>query len=1184
MAISGYSGQPVNPRMSSERWNKVNELFYAALEKDEEQRNAFLVEACGADESLRKEVESLLIAHHQAGNFIQTPAVENALQVLAEDKDQLVIGEQIGAYKIIREIGRGGMGAVYLAERADQQYEKHVAVKLVKRGMDSDQVLQRFRNERQILANFDHPNIARLLDGGSTENGLPYFVMEYVEGQPIDEYCDSRNLTVSQRLELFRQVCAAVSYAHRHLVIHRDIKPSNILVTEEGVPKLLDFGIAKVLQPENDEETRATAAGLRLMTPDYASPEQVQGISVTTASDVYSLGVVLYELLTGHRPYHFHTRSAFDIARMITETEPQMPSTVIHTVEEDHDQTTPESVSRMREGSPDRLSRRLRGDLDNIVLMAMRKEPPRRYLSVELFSEDIRRHLAGLPVTAQKDTLAYRGSKFVRRNKIAVAAATFALLTIVVSAIIGGIIQWRANQQAKFLQEFGQEAARMEGIMRFAYLLPLHDVRNEAQMVEDRLRLLEEKMNQIGGVAYGPGNYALGRGWMSLHEYEKARDHLEQSWNRYQYREPQVANALGLTLAMLYQRELEKASRIRSKAEREERMKTIEKEFRSPALEYVKQGKEVADSPEFITALILFLEKKDDAALSSAEAALKRVPWLYEARKLQADILTDKANALGSRGEYDAAVVQYGLAEATYHKAIESGRSDAEIYRALCGMQNDLLMLQVYETGESPENTFSKSEASCMDALKARPDSAETYSNLLSIYIVYAYYQVWTADEDARPVIEKGIEAGERALRIRSDVADTQRRLGRAYISRGEYDLNHGMDPRPWLKKATEHLDAAIRIDPETASAHANLGTSQYYYGLYVMQTGGDPLPYLERSIQGSKKAIEIRPTSAGFFRDLGAPYLLKVEYELIHGKDLQPTVKDAIAALKRAIELNPNEQIAHFNLGQAHIFQALYELSRGIDPSNSLEKAQTSIHKAIEINPKDDYSYQILGWSYQILAQYAADSGANPEPYIQKAEMNLNHALSIVPERAITLLYIGMLYSLQSDILIGKRSNPGNSIAKARNALEKARAQRPEVLGEVLVFLGKTELNAARWNLHTKKSPEPFAQRAVEVLEEAVRTNGQLAEAHLTLAKVDLLRAQAKDGSIQDRVTSGLQRVEKTLELNPQLAHAFVLKGKLLQMQNSAEESNAAFDQAFRINPLLKRKYRTNSAAMQSS
>src|SRR5216684_2561059 len=320
--------------MTPERWQRINEMFHTALMLDGQERSAFLVSQSAGDDALRAKVAALLASHDQAEGFIQGSVFGDAAQLLVEDEAQAMIGQHIGLYKINREIGRGGMGTVYLATRDDDQYEKQVAIKVVKRGMDTDLVLARFRNERQILAGFDHPNIARLFDGGSTETGLPYFIMEYIEGQAIDEFCDSQRLSTAARLELFRTVCSAVQYAHQHLVIHRDIKPSNILVTAEGIPKLLDFGIAKILDPNLlPENISLTAAGLRMMTPEYASPEQFRAQTITTASDVYSLGLVLYELLAGHRAYRFASRMPHEIAHAVLNTDPERPSTALRRTE-----------------------------------------------------------------------------------------------------------------------------------------------------------------------------------------------------------------------------------------------------------------------------------------------------------------------------------------------------------------------------------------------------------------------------------------------------------------------------------------------------------------------------------------------------------------------------------------------------------------------------------------------------------------------------------------------------------------------------------------------------------------------------------------------------------------------------------------------------------------------------------
>jgi eukaryotic-like serine/threonine-protein kinase len=424
-----YQGREAMSSIKNEReYEHVMQIVDVLMDCEPSEREHRLNEECAGDESLRAEVEKLLAEDNPASRFLEESPLNAFAQPAPSVADQFV-GQQVGSYRITEEIGSGGMGAVYKAARADDQYRTEVAIKLIKRGMDTDAVLRQFRNERQILANLQHPNIARLLDGGSTDTGLPYFVMEYIDGKPINLYCDEHNLTTLERLELFRTVCAALSYAHRNLVIHRDLKPSNILVTADGIPKLLDFGIAKLLHGETGATmTVATAVELRAMTPEYASPEQVRGEAITTSSDVYSLGVLLYELLTGHRPYRFKTRRPEEVARVISEVEPQRPSDSIADLRIRDTETTTNPQPTV--GNP----KSLRGDVDNIVLKALRKQPERRYSSVEQLSEDIRRHMEGLPVSARKDTVGYRTQKFIQRHRAGVVAGS-----LVLAALIAGM-------------------------------------------------------------------------------------------------------------------------------------------------------------------------------------------------------------------------------------------------------------------------------------------------------------------------------------------------------------------------------------------------------------------------------------------------------------------------------------------------------------------------------------------------------------------------------------------------------------------------------------------------------------------------------------------------------------------------------------------------------------------------
>jgi serine/threonine protein kinase len=406
--------------MKNQDWEKIKDLFAEVLEQPKNSRADWLREACGADARLFDEINSLLAAHDETENLIEKNAFDIAGGTALNRED--FAGKQFGNYRIIREIGRGGMGAVFLAERWDGEFEQQVALKIIRQSFADKELEKRFRRERQILASLNHPNIAQLHDGGVSEAGEPFLVMEYVEGARIDRFCERENLSTNERLKLFLAVCSAVSFAHQNLIVHRDLKPSNILVTADGVPKLLDFGIAKLLDDEHSDEH--TQTGYRAFTPEYASPEQIKGEKITTASDVYSLGILLSKLVepesTAAPGENFlppkMSVSAGDTAFKSNSTKPQSTKT----------------------GNP-----RLKTELQAIVEMARREEPQRRFASVQQLAEDINRYLNGLPVSAQKDSFTYRATKFVKRNRIAIFAALLIFLTV-----IGGVIAtiWQARR------------------------------------------------------------------------------------------------------------------------------------------------------------------------------------------------------------------------------------------------------------------------------------------------------------------------------------------------------------------------------------------------------------------------------------------------------------------------------------------------------------------------------------------------------------------------------------------------------------------------------------------------------------------------------------------------------------------------------------------------------------------
>jgi tetratricopeptide (TPR) repeat protein len=492
--------------MTPEQFQRLEALYDAAAAIDPARRAQFIDESCAGDEELRRE----LLAAFRSESSGFTGVVAHAAAGAAEG-DNSWTGRRVGPYRIVRPLGRGGMGAVHLAVRDDDQFHKEVAIKTLKFDLDGGPAVLRFRHERQILAHLEHPNIARLLDGGATEHGSPYIVLEYIEGMPITQWCEERHLTVEQRLQLFRLVCEAVHYSHQHLIVHRDLKPANILVTSAGVPKLLDFGIAKLLASDAPLAS-VTATGAVLMTPDYVSPEQVRGEAVSTATDVYALGAVLYEMLTGHRAHDLQRYDPIEIARVVCETDIRPPSTW--------------------------GDRRLRGDLDTIVLKAMQKNPTRRYASVVEFSEDVRRHLDGLPVAARPDTTLYRATKFARRHWIGIAATAAVVISLAVGVAISlqqaGIAQRRFAQVRElantFLFQFYDQVAPLPGSTAVRASIVgtarnyLDSLAKEAGNDQELLFELAEAYQRLGNVQGRTGAANLGQLDDARRSYQNAFD------------------------------------------------------------------------------------------------------------------------------------------------------------------------------------------------------------------------------------------------------------------------------------------------------------------------------------------------------------------------------------------------------------------------------------------------------------------------------------------------------------------------------------------------------------------------------------------------------------------------------------------------------------------------------------
>ncbi len=758
-------------------------LFEQALELSPEARTTFLDDVCADDEALRQELESLLKAHDAAPAFFEDLAEAVVDPSLAGLEDAPSPVEQwIGPYRLVRALGQGGMGTVYLAERED--VGKRVALKLVRTGLAAPDHIERFLLERRVLARLSHPNVAQLFDAGVTEGdaaapeGTPYFAMEYVEGAPITAYCDHHQLSIEDRLHLFKTVCKAVHHAHRNLIVHRDLKPSNIMVAAPGESegglgqvKLLDFGIAKLLE---DDAPGVTRTGRNAFTPAYAAPEQIRGEAVTTATDVYSLGVLLYELITGHRPYKIKGQPLSEVERLVCQTQPSWPSDAVtrtETIARPDGSTeviSPEQISRTRRISVDRLHRRLKGDLDNIVMMALRKEPERRYASAEAFLEDIERHLSGVPVTARPSTIGYRIRKFAQRHRVGVAMGSVALAMLIGFAVL---YTARITTEKNRAQQAAREAEQVTAIL--AGLFEAADPWKESHGEPLTARaLLDRGVREVQtSLAEQPGVQAtmmtlLGDVYRKLGDLTQAESLLTEALTMrrglYDATHADVAHGL-MQLGFLYrdkgdygaaEQQFREALRHRLRtgtaldvAEAqselgvtlyynggyEEAEKLIREALATRRAHLTPPHANLANSTHSLALVLLEIQKFEEAETLLQEA-------LAQEKQLQGEVHPDLASVYNSLGLLNGYQERYDQAEPYYRKAIE-------IWDAVLGPAHPELALGLSNLGVmySVKGDFAKADSVLRKTLTMRRQLheaddlpvAESIDNLAHLY----YYQ-----------------------------------------------------------------------------------------------------------------------------------------------------------------------------------------------------------------------------------------------------------------------------------------------------------------------------------------------------------------------------------------------------------------------------------------------------------
>ncbi len=1034
----------------------------------------------------------------------------SSLYIEDKDLDQdipLTIWER---YKHLKLIGVGGMGRVFRG--IDPKLNRTVALKFV---INNEQdLVDRFIREARLQARIEHSHICKIYEIDEYA-GKPYISMQYINGVSLDKA--KEELSLEQKLKIIKEVSEALHAAHKHGLIHRDIKPSNILIEksdEQGLwPYILDFGLAREIG-----EAGTTAAGTILGTPSYMSPEQARGKInlLDRRSDVYSIGATLYELLTGVPP--FKSKSYFEVVMKITDEKPI-------------------ELRKINDSIPE--------DVEIIVLKCLEKDPQERYQSAKALAVDLALYLDGEPINARSSKI-YRFKKLIQKYKLRVALLLLAFVLVVASMGAGIYTIWFTNEREKAKQIFDQEIKEIEKVWHYSSTLPLHNNQAARALIGKRIEVLEEKLRNCTSPAQGPAYYAIGRGYLTLQDYENAKLYLEKAWQS-DYRTTDTAYALGYSQGELYQYLREQIRFTPDKQAQEKKLAELKRLYRDPAVEHLTFSSEVSSDKLYIEALVAFYLDEHDSALQKANQAFKQSPWLYEAKRLESKVYKEIGIKKLKSGDYKAAMQEFDLAKAAYLQAIDIGRSDASLYE-LEADRNINLMTVLFEKSESPEEVGQIAIEACDQALVINPESKIAFINKTIAYNILGQHQIRIGLEPV--ALDKSIEAAQKAtgfadiskipqMATRQLEAIPYSYMGAAYYRKGLYELGKGLDPRPTLKNAIDAFDMALRISPFYDFIYKNSGDVHWGRARYEMSKGLDAVASLNSSIENYKKAISINSENMFYHNGLGNAYEIRGEYELLCGLSPITWLEKAIESYQKAITINPNQAFPHTNIGISFRTKARYELAEGKDPSESVNKAREAFEKSLSLGPFAD-GYRFFGEALLVKSEFTINQGKDATKELDEARSTVGQGIKLNQNNTELYLRLGEVEILAARNLIAKRLSPEELFNKAEVALRKAIELNPES-GENYLTLTEFYYYLADWRLSQRKEIKPEIEQA-------------------------------------------LAASEKVLMLNPKLLEAKALKAALLSLQATTEvelereknisQSKALLIEALEKKPLLKYKY----------
>ncbi|MEW6365622.1 MAG: protein kinase [Acidobacteriota bacterium] len=1051
-------------------------------------------------------------------------------------------------YEFVDFLGQGGMGRVYKAY--DRRLKRPVALKFILQ--DNPELARRFLQEAQAQARVEHEHVCKVYEVGEVQGQL-YIAMQYIEGRTLKDAAAEMNL--EQKLRAIQQVAQGLHAAHRIGLIHRDIKPSNVMVAriDEGrwAPYVMDFGLARDVQAHGE-----TVTGAVLGTPAYMAPEQALGQleRLDRRTDVYSLGATMYEMLTGRVPFEAPSATAL-LLKVINEE--------------------PLASRKINPGIP--------VDLDTIVMKCLEKEIHRRYDSARALADDLQRYLDGEPVEARAATWGYKLYKRAKKNKAVFAVSTLALVAVMVLGGYGIRSRWLARSEAILAQRFGLEIKEIEAIMRFAHMAPLHNIRNEMDLLKRRMMAIEEQMERVGDAGYGPGHYALGRGYLALGKYESAREHLEKAWAA-GFQDDSVAMALGRTLGALYLKQLEQIERITDRDARGAKRLEIEKAFRDPAIEHLRRVRDVGtESPDYVKGLVAFYEKQYEPALRRARAAREAAVWLYEASILEGDVHRAMGSEKQDRGEYEAARAEYDLAEAAYQLAASVGESDPDTYQQLCALHVTTMRLLLYEIGGDPTPYFERVTSAVNRMLQADPKSAEAHGAMAEAHWLHGEYLMMhgAGAQPALDEFDRAVEAASRSLALDSQNDKPYLDMGVAYGLRGVIEKETGVDPRETLNRAIDSFTKAAAIDAMNPDAYKRMGIAYLDIGEFEMRRGMDPRKSFQAGIACYRKAVEINPRFVSGFNNMGIIYFDLAMYEMDSGMDPSDSFSRSIDAYKKALEINPNHAYSLGNLGSVCGLMARWELETGRDPTKTAADAIHALDQALKVHSDVYLPLLNLAHTRMVLAQFDVCHGRDPSGVLRQARESLQRVFDDFGEE-LGCMHLTMRAALiEARYAIDQNRSPLGGLAPTAPILEKAIAIDP-TSSETHTLAGELHLLKVQWAISLDRPAERELVEAERAFGEAIRYNDRNTDALAGLAETYRWRAESSTARA-DKATHALQRglevAERAIAVNPACARAHAVRGFLYLLRaRSAATPGAKAEAATQAREALERAIELNS------